>query len=217
VTAAGATAGAGAGPATGHRVHEDALALVAGVVLPSTGVYILSQAGLVTGGTAGVALLLSYTGIVPFGVAFALINLPFFALAWRTRGPRFTALSALCIAGVAALPLVGPAVLGPLAADPPAALLLGNLLAGIGILILFRHGASLGGFNVVALLAQDRLGLRAGWVLLAIDSVVILGSLLVSTPPSVLASAAGAVVLNAVLAFNHRPGRYSATPVPVSR
>lgn len=193
-----------------HPVHEDILALVAGVILPSTGVFILAQGGLVTGGTAGVALLLSYTGIVPFGVAFAVINLPFFVLAWITRGPRFTALSAICIVGVAWLPSLGPLLLGPLQPNLFAALLVGNLLAGVGILILFRHGASLGGFNVVALLAQDRLGIRAGWVLLAIDTLVILGSLFVSSPLTVLASAGGAVVLNAVLAFNHRPGRYSA-------
>ncbi|MBW9110671.1 YitT family protein [Microbacterium ureisolvens] len=197
-----------------HPLYEDILALIAGVVLPSTGVYILAQGGLVTGGTAGVALLISYTGVVPFGIAFAVINLPFFVLAWITRGPRFTVLSAVCIVGVASLPSLGPLLLGPLKPNLFAALLIGNLLAGVGILILFRHGASLGGFNVVALLAQDRLGIRAGWVLLTIDTLVILASLFVSSPLTVLASAAGAVVLNAVLAFNHRPGRYSAVLSP---
>lgn len=191
-----------------HPVYEDVLALIAGIVLPSTGVFILSEGGLVTGGTAGLALLVGYTGAVPFGVAFALINLPFFVLAWMTRGPRFTVLSGLCIVGVATLPSFGPAVLGALTPHPIAALLIGNLLAGVGILILFRHGASLGGFNVVALLIQDQFGIRAGWVLLGIDSVVILASLAVGSVPTVIASAAGAVVLNAVLAFNHRPDRY---------
>jgi uncharacterized membrane-anchored protein YitT (DUF2179 family) len=191
-----------------HPLIEDLLALVAGIVLPSTGVYILEQGGLVTGGTAGLALLISYTGVVPFGVAFAVINLPFFILAWVTRGARFAMLSTVCIAGVAVLPSLGPSLLGTLDTNMLAALLVGNLLAGVGILILFRHGASLGGFNVIALLVQDRLGIRAGWVLLLVDTLVIAGSLLVGTPVAVLASACGAVILNAVIALNHRPARY---------
>jgi uncharacterized membrane-anchored protein YitT (DUF2179 family) len=74
--------------------------------------------------------------------------------------------------------------------------------------VLFRHGSSLGGFSVVALECQDRFGWRAGYVQLGCDAVVLLLSALVITPLIVLLSVAGAVVLNTVLALNHRPGRY---------
>jgi uncharacterized membrane-anchored protein YitT (DUF2179 family) len=84
----------------------------------------------------------------------------------------------------------------------------GNLLAGTGLLILFRHGASLGGFNVFALLTQEKLGWRAGYVQMILDVAVVLSSFLVVAPDVVALSALGAVVLNIVLAFNHRPGRY---------
>ncbi|GAA0462089.1 membrane protein [Paractinoplanes deccanensis] len=182
--------------------------MVTGTVLAATGVYLLSRAGLVTGGTAGLSLLLSYAFPMPFGLLFAAVNLPFLALAARSRGPRFTVLSAAGIAVVPVLSAHGPALLGPVSPHPVVALLAGNLLAGTGILVLFRHGSSLGGFNVIALLAQDRFGVRAGWVLLAFDTGVIAGSALVTSPPVVLASALGAVVLNAVIALNHRPDRY---------
>ena len=82
------------------------------------------------------------------------------------------------------------------------------MLAGIGLLILFRHGSSLGGFSILALLAQERLGWRAGYVMMALDACVVVAALLVVPPLNVLISAAGVVVLNLVLAFNHRPGRY---------
>ena len=153
--------------------------MVTGTVLTATGVYVLSQAGLVTGGTAGLSLLLSYTGVAPFGVLFVLVNLPFFAVAARQRGLRFTLLSAAGIVVVPTLSAAGPALLGPLDPHPVFALLAGNLLAGTGVLVLFRHGSSLGGFNVIALVAQDRFGVRAGWVLLAFDTCVIAGSALV--------------------------------------
>ena len=59
-----------------------------------------------------------------------------------------------------------------------------------------------------ALLAQERLGWRAGYVQLGFDVAVVLLALTVVPPAGVLLSAAGAVVLNTVLAMNHRPGRY---------
>ena len=84
----------------------------------------------------------------------------------------------------------------------------GNLLAGIGMLILFRHRSSLGGLNTMALIIQDSVGWRAGYVQLAFDVVIITSALTVVPAANVIVSAAGAVVLNVVLALNHRPGRY---------
>ena len=76
------------------------------------------------------------------------------------------------------------------------------------MLMLFRHHWSLGGLNTLALLAQERFGWRAGYVQLALDATIIAASLSIVSPPVVALSATGAVVLNLVLAFNHRPGRY---------
>ncbi|GAA2892435.1 YitT family protein [Streptosporangium fragile] len=197
-----------------HSAVEDVLAFTTGTVLAATGVYVLSQAGLVTGGTAGLALLVGYTGLAPFGVAFAVVNLPFFVLALAFRGIRFTALSAAGIVSVSVISSFGQQLLGTAEPNPVFALLAGNLLAGTGILVLFRHGGSLGGFNVIALMMQDRFGVRAGWVLLVFDVSVILGSMFVTSPVTVLASAGGAVVLNSVLALNHRPGRYAVPAAP---
>jgi uncharacterized membrane-anchored protein YitT (DUF2179 family) len=62
--------------------------------------------------------------------------------------------------------------------------------------------------NTLALLAQERFGWRAGYVQLGLDAVVIIASLTIVPTLVVALSAAGAVVLNLVLALNHRPGRY---------
>jgi uncharacterized membrane-anchored protein YitT (DUF2179 family) len=79
---------------------------------------------------------------------------------------------------------------------------------GVGLLILFRHGASLGGINILALILQEKVGWRAGYVQMVIDVAIVLFSLTVVSPWVVLVSAAGAVVLNLVLALNHKQGRY---------
>jgi uncharacterized membrane-anchored protein YitT (DUF2179 family) len=78
------------------------------------------------------------------------------------------------------------------------------------MLILFRHRASLGGMNVLVLYLQERLGWRAGTVQMGIDALIVLGALYIADLPRVAWSVAGAVVLNLVLAVNHRPGRYMA-------
>ena len=45
---------------------------------------------MVTGGTAGIAFVLHYATQVPFGLAFFVLNLPFYGLAWKRMGRRFT-------------------------------------------------------------------------------------------------------------------------------
>ncbi len=87
--------------------------------------------------------------------------------------------------------------------------MIGGLLIGVGLLILFRHRFSLGGINLLALYAQERLGLRAGYVQLGVDALIVLAALLILPIEKVGLSLLAAVVLNLVLAVNHRPGRYN--------
>jgi uncharacterized membrane-anchored protein YitT (DUF2179 family) len=191
-----------------HSVLEDVLGMVTGTFTVSLGLFLLKASGAVTGGTAGLALLLSYVGGLPFGLLFFGVNVPFFALAVWKKGWDFTLRTMAAVALVAGLSALHPIALGTLTLDPVYAALGGNLLAGVGLLILFRHKASLGGFNILALILQERVGWRAGYVQMALDTTVVLAALTVVSPGSVLLSAVGAVVLNLVVALNHRPGRY---------
>jgi uncharacterized membrane-anchored protein YitT (DUF2179 family) len=70
--------------------------------------------------------------------------------------------------------------------------------------VLFRHRASLGGFNVLVLYLQERFGWRAGKVQMAFDCAIVVGW------SQIAWSIVGAVALNLTLAINHRPGRYMA-------
>lgn len=191
-----------------HTWVEDLLSLATGVYVVSLGLCFLQAAGAVTGGTAGLSLLLSYATPLGFGLLFVLVNLPAFAVAAWQKGLAFTLKSLACVVGVSFATRLQADVLDLASLDKLYGVVAGNLLAGVGLLILFRHGASLGGFNIVALLMQEKLGLRAGYVQMALDVAVVLASAFVVDPGLVLLSALGAVVLNIVLAFNHRPGRY---------
>lgn len=194
--------------ATEHSVVEDVLGILTGTFVASLGLHLLHAAHAVTGGTAGLSLLLGYATPWPFWVLFAVINLPFAALAVWKKGWDFTIRTAVSIALVSAFAVVHQAFLPIVEIEPIYAVLAGNLLAGVGVLILFRHRSSVGGVHIIALLLQERLGIRAGWSLMVFDVLVIVAALLVVPWPIVLLSAAGAVLLNLVLALNHRPGRY---------
>lgn len=56
--------------------------------------------------------------------------------------------------------------------NPLAGAVLAGMTAGLGLLAIFRHGASLGGFGALAYWLQDRHGVRAGWTQMAVDGVV---------------------------------------------
>lgn len=195
-------------PALAHTLPEDILGLLTGTFTASLGLYLLQASDAVTGGTAGVALLLSYATTLPFWALFAIVNLPFAALALWKKGVRFTIRTAQSIGLVSAFSVVHNAFFPIDAINPVYGTIAGNLLAGIGLLILFRHGASLGGITIIALIVQERWGFRAGWTQMIFDIAIIVAALWVVPWQLVLLSAAGAVLLSLVLALNHRPGRY---------
>ena len=191
-----------------HSVAEDVLGILTGTFLASLGLHLLHAAHAVTGGTAGLSLLLGYATAWPFWLLFAVINVPFALLAVWRRGWDFTIRTIISIALVSVWALVHDALFPITQIEPWYGTLAGNLLAGVGVLILFRHRSSVGGVNIIGLEVQDRTGFRAGWTMMIFDLLIILAAVLVMPWPNVVMSAGGAVLLNLVLALNHRPGRY---------
>ena len=92
--------------------------------------------------------------------------------------------------------------------EPLYAAVAGGGLIGIGLLILFRHRAGLGGLNILAVYLQDRNIVRAGYFQLGVDLMILVAACFVLPLDKVALSLVGAVVINLILAINHRPGRY---------
>lgn len=195
---------------TKHSLFEDAQGVFTGTVLAALGVMLLAKAGLVTGGVAGMAFLLHYAFGWSFGLAFFVINLPFYYLAYKRLGRAFVLKTFASVALLSLLTQVQPKLLEIGYVDPVWAAILGGLLIGMGMLALFRHRASLGGIGILALYLQDRFGWRAGLVQLAIDLVILAMAFFVKSPFIVACSVLGAVALNFFIAVNHRTDRYIA-------
>lgn len=192
-----------------HTLFEDAQALVTAALFVALGVAMFAHAGLLTGGTAGVAFLIHYATGWRFGVVFFLINLPFAWFALRAMGVRFTIKTFVAVGLLSAFTeMLMPVVLRFDALQPLYAAVMGGFLIGAGLLMLFRHHASLGGLNVLVLWLQQRRGWRAGKVQMAFDCLIVIAALAIVEPALVLLSVVGAVALNLVVAVNHKPGRY---------
>lgn len=193
-----------------HSLFDDLQALITGTLFVALALVMFRHAGLVTGGTAGIAFVLHYATGLPFGLLFFSVNLPFYWLAWQRMGRRFTIKTFTAVALLSLLTELLPRWLVLQSVQPLFAALGGGLLMGAGFVILFRHHASLGGLNVLALWLQERRGWRAGHLQMAVDLVILLAAAPWVGPLQLALSVLGAAALNYALAVNHRPGRYAA-------
>ncbi|MDR6212637.1 YitT family protein [Paracidovorax wautersii] len=195
-------------PSLRHGHYEDAQALFAGTLFVAMALMLFGQAGLLIGSTAGIAFLLHYVTDVSFGKLFFLINLPFYWFAWTRMGREFTVKTFLSVALLSVLTELFPHVMHVDYLNPLFAAILGGLLLGTGCLFLARHKSSLGGATILSLYLQQRYGIRAGKVQMAIDCVVVLLALFIVPFDRVAYSVLAVVVMSGFLWISHRPGRY---------
>ncbi|MEL6951759.1 MAG: YitT family protein [Pseudomonadota bacterium] len=193
---------------TKHSLLEDAQGLSIGVFICSFGLYVLTTAGLVTGQIAGLAAIISYLSGWSFGAVFFVVNLPFYALGYRRFGLSFTLKSFAAVTAMSILTDLIPLGLGIDQLHPGLAAVIFGVLVGLGVLAVFRHGASLGGVGVLALVVQDRFGIRAGYVQLGFDAGLFALAVWLFPLSIVGWSLLGAVILNLIIAINHRRDRY---------
>jgi len=178
-----------------------------GVIMASLGVVFLQAAGLITGQTAGLAVLLSYISDFEFGIIFFVISFPFFLLSWRHKEISFTLKTIIAVIGLSIVtPLLNRYVEidyipGILAAT------IGGLSCGVGLVALFRHNSSAGGLGILALIVEKKTGFKAGWFQLCFDIVVFGLALFALDFDRVLYSFFGALLLNATIAWNFHIGQ----------
>ena len=194
--------------ASDHSLFEDLQALVSGTLLFAFAIVLFRQAGLLTGGTAGLAFLGHYASGISFGLLYFLINIPFYIFGLLALGKAFTLKTFAAVALLSLYSEVLPRWIHIESIHPVFAAIIGGLLAGAGLLMLVRHRASLGGLGVMAIYLQKKRGWSAGTLQMIADGFIVCGALAIVDPLRVGLSVLGALVLNMVLAINHRPGRY---------
>ena len=178
------------------------LELVTGTFLTAAafGLIIIPQ-GFSSGGVTGLARLTAAALCLPLPVIVMAYNLTLLALGYFLCGKRF------------ALKTVFSSLMFPILLDffsnaawaapsGSAGALTAGLLLGSGVGLTIRSGASLGGFDVVAIVLDRRFGIPMGVVLCAIDCTVIalqsIGNPIPETVYGILAIAVSAVLTKPV-------------------
>ncbi|MEP0355220.1 YitT family protein [Paraglaciecola sp.] len=197
-----------------HKFYEDLIALFCAGVLVSFGIMLFSKHNLLTGGTAGIAIITTHLTNLNFGVLFFLVNLPFYYIAWTRLSKRFTINTFISVAVVSVMTEQMDTFIDISNVDPIFSSVVGGIMIGMGVLIMFRHKSSLGGLGILALYLQNRFNVRAGNFGLIVDATIILSSMLLFSFDLVLLSILGAITLNLLVAVNHKPGRYQAYTLP---
>ena len=185
-------------------------AIVEGCFLAALGLFFLQSSNLLVGGTAGIAAIANKAMPLTMGTWFFLVNTPFFLIAIKQMGKRFTVKSALAIAFVSVLTDTLNLLINFESIPVWLASFIGGGLIGIGLLLLFRHNTSLGGVNILALYLEKKHGIHSGKVILATDMLVVLFALNFFPLEQIAYSMIGFFVLTSVL------GRYHKKP-PISQ
>ncbi len=195
-------------PTRHHSVLEDAVAIAAASFLMAWGIVLIQALSGVSGGLAGAAFIGSYAFHQPVGLIFFLINVPFYYFAVRRMGWIFTIKTFATVGLTSFFTWLHPLLIdfGPV--QPLFACVFSAIALGVGMIIAFRHGASAGGFGIIAAYVQERFGLRAGFLQGALDFLVVLAAIQLVPPSALFCSIAGVALLNVIIAMNHKPNRY---------
>jgi uncharacterized membrane-anchored protein YitT (DUF2179 family) len=145
---------------------------------------------LVGGGVSGISALVQYAAGVPLSYTYFIINAFLLVLALKVLGRGFGAKTVYAVIFTTLLFRVLPAVIpADLIADLSEngkliSALLGGVLTGTGIGIVFNQGGSSGGTDIVALIVNKYHNISPGRIILSIDMVIIGCSFFVSDEPT---------------------------------
>ncbi|MFS0822284.1 YitT family protein [Bacillus sp. 1P02SD] len=127
-----------------------------------------------TGGAASVAVLFNYVAGVPFDRTLWVLNagLLFAAIKWLGKGTAIWTLYCVTVTAIT-IRLLTSFTLEPVS-NIIVDLLVGSVVFGVGIGILFRMGASSGGMDILALIISKLKGFSPGKTLFAINGTILL-------------------------------------------
>ncbi len=128
---------------------------------------------LLSGGIAGIAMILHYMLEWPIGLQIAALNIPLFYAAYRfmDRAYFLCALYGLVVFTVA-IDATNFLTVRPVVDDTMLAAIFGGLVSGIGSGLVFRVNGSLGGTDIVAMLVKKYFAYNVGHVTLGINGVL---------------------------------------------
>lgn len=156
--------------------------MITGSIILSLGVvgfFVPNQ--LLTGGTAGIALLLHYISGLSVGSWMVMINLPLLLLGFKFfgRGYVFRSIGVIVLTSLLIDFFAKVIQIPPFVLDGPLGALFGGVFIGIGLGLIIKSNTSAGGTTIIAQIVSSKTEFKPGQVLLALDAMVLFASLFV--------------------------------------
>lgn len=149
--------------------------LLLGSLIYTTGLEIfLVPNNIIDGGVVGISIMASYLTGFPFGAFMILLNLPFLYMGYKQIGKSFAISTVISIVAISILsaqfePI--PSITG----DYFLAAIFGGIITGTGVGLIIRHGGSLDGTEIVAIIMDKKTTFSVGEVVMFFN-LFILGS-----------------------------------------
>ena len=136
--------------------------------------FFLFPNAIVSGGLVGIAMIINVFTSLPVGMMTFVMNVPLFIIAWRHFGLDFL-ISSLVGVALSALLVVLFALKSFVAtSDPMLACIIGGVIKGAGLGMIYYVGATTGGVDIVAkFLRQRHAHIQFGTLILIMDIVII--------------------------------------------
>ena len=136
---------------------------------------------MVTGGTAGLALLLHYITPLTIGSLIALINLPLLILGSRYLGKMFAIRTVITIVLISLfIDFFAQIIkLEPFIIDTILSSIFGGIFIGLGLALVIKGNSSAGGSTIIAKIISSKTEIKPAQVILVIDTIIILSALFI--------------------------------------
>lgn len=126
---------------------------------------------ILSGGVSGIAMILGLRTPFNTGIIIFLLNIPILLLGYFRLGKRFIAYSLLSV-GVTSISMQWIPVRG-ISDDPILSSIFGGVIVGIATGLIFRSGASTGGFDIIGMVVNQKKEFPLGGLIFGMNAVVV--------------------------------------------
>ncbi len=137
----------------------------------------LIPAEITGGGITGISSLIFYASGLPVGLSYLVLSSILVILAIKVLGPGF-GLKTIYAVGVLSvfLGILQALIREPVVSDIFTSAIIGGILAGAGVGIVFTQGSTTGGIDIIAMIINKYRNISPGRIILYIDLVIISSS-----------------------------------------
>lgn len=166
---------------TKEELNNYGFILAGSIVLALAVVGFFVPNNLITGGTAGLALLLHYITSLTIGSLVAIINLPLIIIGIKYLGKMFAIRTVVTIILISLFIDFFTHIIQVKAfiIDTSLSAIFGGIFVGVGLALVIKGNSSAGGSTILARIISSKTEIKPGQVILIVDTIIVFSALFI--------------------------------------